>query len=208
MSKNITDQTLALAGITQAAAQVDGIARRGQYDRDALETSLQSLFITDPDQSAEVYGGVHGVRAGLQGLCAQLGNDPKQRNIEQTRYVIALLHLERKLSRQGEMLERISQGLEQTRRQVEHFELTHPSVIASLADIYTESISNLAPRIMVRGEQGHLNVPDNANRIRALLLAGIRSAVLWRQCGGSRLRLLFGRKAYLEQARRLLSQVS
>lgn len=204
MSKTITDQTLALAGITQAVAQVDSIARRGAFDRDAFETSLGSLFLTEPDSTEEVYGGVQGVRPGLEGLRTQLGNDPKLRNIEQTRYLIALLHLERKLGKRRDMLDHIGRGLENTRRQIEHFELNHPTVIASVADLYTETISNLAPRIMVRGEQGYLNVPDNANRIRALLLAGIRSAVLWRQSGGSRLKLLFRRRAYLEETQRLL----
>lgn len=204
MSRTITDQTLALAGITQAVIQVDSIARRGSYDRDAFETSLQSLFVTDPGSTAEVYGGIGGVRAGLEGLRTQLGNDPKQRNIEQTRYLIALLHLERKLGKRSDMLDRISRGLDNTRRQIEHFELNHPTVIASVAELYSQTISNLAPRIMVRGEQGHLNVPDKADKIRALLLAGIRSAVLWRQSGGSRLKLLFKRRAYLEETHRLL----
>lgn len=204
MSKTVTDQTLALAGVTQAVSQVDGIARTGVLDAAAFETSLQSLFVTSPERTEDVYGGVPGVRLGLEGLRTQLGNDPKQRNIEQTRYLIALLHLERKLSRRRDMLEQIRQGLDNTRRQIEHFEINHPTVIASLADLYTNTISNLAPRIMVRGEQGHLNVTENANKIRALLLAGIRSAVLWRQSGGSRLKLLFRRRAYLEEALQLL----
>jgi len=205
MSKTIKDQTLALAGVTQAVSQVDSIARHGTYDQEAFETALQSLFVTDPDATEEVYGGVAGVRTGLQVLRTQLGNDPKQRNVEQTRYLIALLHLERKLAKRGDMLDTISGGLDNARRQIEHFELIHPSVIASLADVYANTVSNLAPRIMVRGEHGHLNAAENANKIRALLLAGIRSAVLWRQSGGSRLKLLFKRKAYLEQAQRLLS---
>jgi high frequency lysogenization protein len=45
----------------------------------------------------------------------------------------------------------------------------------------------LSPRIMVNGDPAHLNNPENANRIRALLLAGIRAAMLWRQSGGGRL---------------------
>jgi high frequency lysogenization protein len=208
MSKTITDQTLALAGVTQAVSQVDNIARTGISDSEAFATSLHSLFVTDPDRTEDVYGGVQGVRPGLNGLRTQLGNDPRQRNIEQTRYLIALLHLERKLSKRPDMLEQIGRGLDNGRRQVEHFEITHPSVIASLADLYTKTISNLAPRIMVRGEEGHLNVTENADKIRALLLAGIRSAVLWRQSGGSRLKLLFRRRAYLEEAMRLLRQGS
>jgi high frequency lysogenization protein len=47
---------------------------------------------------------------------------------------------------------------------------------------------------MVQGDPRHLHAPDNQNRIRALLLAGIRAAWLWRQVGGSRWKILLGRK--------------
>ena len=60
---------------------------------------------------------------------------------------------------------------------------------------------------MVHGAQIHLAKPDNANRIRALLLAGIRAARLWRQSGGSRLRLLLRRKLLLQEARRTLASL-
>ena len=72
--------------------------------------------------------------------------------------------------------------------------ITFVNILAGLADIYSTTISTLSPRIMVRGEPLHLQNPENINRIRALLLAGIRSAMLWRQCGGRRLQILLGRK--------------
>ena len=43
-----------------------------------------------------------------------------------------------------------------------------------------------------------------AAKVRATLLAGIRSAVLWRQSGGNRWQLIFGRRKIIEQAGRLL----
>ena len=61
---------------------------------------------------------------------------------------------------------------------------------------------------MVNGSQVHLNNPENANRIRALLLAGIRAAILWRQSGGSRWKLLVQRNALLREARSLLAQAA
>jgi high frequency lysogenization protein len=45
---------------------------------------------------------------------------------------------------------------------------------------------------MVKGEPTRLTETGVANQIRALLLAAMRSAVLWRQCGGTRLGLLLG----------------
>ncbi len=59
----------------------------------------------------------------------------------------------------------------------------------------------------MQGEPALLKNAEVANRIRALLLAGIRAAVLWRQVGGSRLKLLFGRKRIVQGARMALSMV-
>ena len=65
------------------------------------------------------------------------------------------------------------------------------------------TVSTLGPRIIVRGDPALLARPESANRIRALLLAGIRAAVLWRQCGGTRVGLILGRRRLLEAARGL-----
>lgn len=66
-------------------------------------------------------------------------------------------------------------------------------MVARLADIYSNTISQLCSRIMIKGDQAHLSNVDNAAKIRALLLAGIRAALLWRQAGGDRWKLIFSR---------------
>ena len=58
---------------------------------------------------------------------------------------------------------------------------------------------------MVKGEPPHLQNPDNINKIRALLLAGIRSAMLWRQVGGLRRHIIFNRRKLLTITHRLLA---
>ena len=60
---------------------------------------------------------------------------------------------------------------------------------------------------MVNGDPVHLNNSENANRIRALLLAGIRAATLWRQSGGGRLTLLLRRNPLLLETRMLLARL-
>lgn len=205
MSKTLNDRTLALAGAFQAIHLVSQVARRGLVDTLQFEASINSLFVTDPGTTLDVYGdSIQNLREGLIVLRNQLGGDASQRDVELTRYLIALLHLERKLSKRRDLLNIISKGLEKTAKQAEHFSNTHANVIASLADIYVNTISTLTPRIMVSGEHGHLQNPDNANKVRALLLAGMRSAVLWRQSGGNRLQLLFQRHAIRSEAERLL----
>lgn len=188
------ERTLALAGVFQAAALVKQVAREGAAEpKDALESSLGSLFEFDSATTADVFGGIRGVFHGLNVLRQQLDPGSKTRDLEITKYAVSLLQLERKLSRNPRMLETISRELEAARNPVEYFSLTHTNVIARLAEIYSSTLSTLGSRIMVSGEPTLLAQQDKADTIRAVLLAGIRSAVLWRQLGGSRLRLIFGR---------------
>ena len=81
----------------------------------------------------------------------------------------------------------------------------HPLLVEKLAELYSRTISTLTPRIMVSGEHGHLANPAIAARVRAALLAGIRSAVLWRQLGGRRWQLLLRRGRIARAAADLLT---
>jgi len=117
--------------------------------------------------------------------------------------------LERKLSKRRDLFDAIGKGIANAQRQVDHFHsYVHDSVIGNLAETYLKSISTLTPRIMVKGENNHLMDQANADKVRTLLLAGIRSAVLWSQSGGARWQLLFKRRAYLHEAKRLLQIAS
>lgn len=203
MSQSITNQTLALAAVFQAAVQVQRVAHEGRVEPEGFEALLRSVLTAQVENSEQAYGGVTPLHEGLRALVANIG-DAQKRDVEQTRYVITLLHLERKLAKRRDLLETISKGIDNARRQVEHFSLTHESVIAGLADLYANTISGLTPRIMVSGEHGYLNQSENANRVRALLLAGMRGAILWRWSGGGRFKLLFNRRRYFEEAQRLL----
>jgi len=65
---NQTQQTIALAGIAQAAFLVDQLAQYGLAAQDKLSTCLESLFITNPSSTVEVYGRIDNLRLGLQRL--------------------------------------------------------------------------------------------------------------------------------------------
>ena len=103
-----------------------------------------------------------------------------------------------------DLQQRIREGIGQAAERRELFGLTHDNLVAGLAETYSNTLSLLQPRIMVRGEPHLLNITENANLIRALLLSGVRSAVLWHQCGGGRWRLLLGRRRLIAEAQRLL----
>ena len=207
MSYTIEDKTIALAGVYQAAHLVQQIARNGQAPGGAVESSLETLFKFDSENVADVYGGLIGVNTGLKTLINQMSAENNKQDMDITRYVVSILHLEKKLKKNKAMTEHIASSLEKAKNQMEYFSLTHENVLANLGNIYQETISTLLPRIMIQGEQNYLSQQNNANKIRGLLLAGIRSAVLWRQCGGNRLQFLLGRKKYLNTAQELIKRI-
>jgi high frequency lysogenization protein len=206
MSHSDLDRVTALAGIYQAVNCVMRIARQGAADTDLMEPCIYSLLQIDADDVSAVYGAPGAVANGARQIIAQLTGQPS-RNLDLTRYVVLLMRLERTLSKHPDLLARIGEGIEAAQAKQAHFALLHPNLLAHLAEIYSTTISSLQPRIIVRGDPQHLRNPDNQNRVRALLLAGIRSAMLWRQVGGNRWQILLRGKQILASARRYLDLV-
>jgi high frequency lysogenization protein len=102
------------------------------------------------------------------------------------------------------MMDVIGSRLDKSRQQAEHFSKNHENVIAGLAEIYSDTISTFSFRIQVLGEYRHLQQTRIANQIRTLLFAGIRSAVLWRQLDGRRLKIILHRNKIARIAEQLL----
>jgi len=201
------DRLIALAGIYQAALCVRQIARQGSVDTDLMEPCLYGLFQTDAESVAAVFGGEAKVAPGMRALLSQLtGKEP--RDLELTRYLVSLLKLERVLAGRPVMVRNIADGIAAASEKLEDLHLLHPELLATLGELYAGTISLLGPRIMVQGEPIYLKNEDNQARIRALLLAGIRAAWLWRQVGGSRWQILIKRRRLLEEARDYLRQIS
>lgn len=204
----IENQTLALAGIFQACWQVRELAWEGRWDESRLSASLGSVFKIDSHDVEDIYGSRQHLYKGLSVLRGQLGGDEQSRDMEVSRYMATLLQLESRLNKRADLLGEIHDSIVRASPALEQFPLSHPNIAARLADIYSRTISSLTPRVMVNGSPLHLNDEDTAARIRALLLAGMRSAVLWRQCGGSRLRLLFRRGKYLQCSEQMLHRMA
>lgn len=207
MKHNKRDQTLALAGVFQAASLVQKIANTGLANSAVIESSIESLFKFDADTVEQVFGSLAGVSTGVKMLKEQLTFSKEKHSIDITRYVITLLVLEKKLSRNKNMLDKISSSLSEIQTSLEFFSLMHANIFAKLGALYKETISTLGPKIVVNGEQTYLSNENNADKVRAILLAGIRSAVLWRQCNGSRWQIIFGRKHYLNECNIILSEM-
>lgn len=201
---NLDLQAMALAGIYEAAVQVEKLATQGLKDKASFDVLLNSLFIQNPDRAEDVYSS--SLENGFTSLIQFLQHG-RRKGSHADRYVHGLLYLQKKLSSSPSMLSTIGQRLDAARSQVDHFGLDHENVIANLASVYSDTISTFNFRIQVMGEMTYLQQTRIANQIRALLLAGIRSATLWRQLGGNRWQFIFKRQKLLASAEHQLYQI-
>ena len=198
-------RVIALAGMFQAIALVRAIALRGGCDAPAMKQSLASVFRIDADSPADVFDGVGNLRLGLETLIAQLDEHDK-RDVAMTAMAVSVLRLERSLAGRPEVLQTLRDQIQGMAGLAAQAEAGQVDLAAQLARLYTDSLSRLKPRIMVEGNPQFLNQSTQVNQIRALLLAAVRAAVLWRQLDGSQLRLLFRRRQYAMLARGLLAR--
>jgi high frequency lysogenization protein len=199
----IEQQAVALAGVAQAARLVDQLSKTGSYPIEFLEPSIHSLFEFDADSVVDVYGGLPGVRLGLQNLSSLLANRQEDENRDVVRYVFSMLYLERKFSADSGMMSVVHSRLQHASFKAEHFAGHVNDICHSISGIYQDTLSKLRFRIKVTGSAQHLQDTQNADIIRALLLAGVRAAFLWRQLGGRRWKLLLQRKKLLAASQNL-----
>jgi high frequency lysogenization protein len=201
----MNQQILALAGVFQASELVRQAANHGTWSGYAANSCLDSLFRMEADSPADVYGGKDHLRLGLETMLSVLGGE--ERHAETLQTVVGLLQLQNRFLADKDLQQRVGETLEaiaEVGPELEEHERQDQQA-REIAELYTESISRLTPRIVVHGRPQYLQNPRTVSWIRTLLFAGLRSAVLWRQLGGGRFNLLFGRKKMLEDAHRILN---
>lgn len=203
-SRHSSPQILALAGVFQATELVRQAAKHGTWSGYAATASLDSLFRLESDSVEAIFGSRERLRLGLETLVGVLSGEDVHGDTLQ--HAVALLQLQRKFTKNGVMMNTVGEGLE--RIETETAELEEPTReerrAEQVAQLYTETISTLTPRVVVNGNPRHLQNPRTVAWIRTLLFAGLRSAVLWGQLGGGRFNLLFGRRKLLAQTEALL----
>jgi high frequency lysogenization protein len=202
MARQQQEQVLALAGIAQVARLVDQISKTGSYPPEYLIPVINSLFEFDADSTEAVYGGAGNLKLGLQNLASLLASSPAETG-DVTRYVFSIIYLERKFAANPGMMSVVHTRLEHTQFKSDYFVNNIHDVCRSLSGIYQDTLSTMPYRIKVNGSAQQLENTTNADLIRALLLAGVRSAFLWRQLGGRRWRLLFQRRKLMRIAQSL-----
>ena len=201
----LENQTLALAGMFQAATLVNELAMHGACEATEFECSFNSLFTIDAESTREALGDVTCLSRGFTALGDYLGgeNHSPGRNIAY--YLLSMLKLSSQILREEDLSEKLLKGLQRIETDRVDFDMNRHSVMHKIDGLYQDCISGLSPRIIVRGEQSYLRNNDNAAKVRVLLLAGIRAAVLWQQLGGNRWSLFWSRKKYVATARKFLS---
>ena len=195
---------MALAGLLQCSQQVTLLARQGLWNEPTARSCIYSLFQMDADSVIDIYGNIQSLKPGLRHLLGVLQKNIDRADIETTRYAVGLLHLERKLKKHSSMLNRISQQLYATSNEFDISQINNDDLIARIASTYVQTISSISPKIQVEGSRRYLSQETTVNRVRAMLFSGMRSAVLWRQLGGSRWKLIFQRRRMMSDARYLL----
>ncbi len=193
MSK-LNNQILALAGVLQSATLVDQLASSGSCDTKGSSASLASILSTST-KVEEVFDAQSQLSIGMKALRIALG---KQTKSIQTVvfYALSLINLEKKLMKNPALLDTITTEINALNKQ-DFFEITHGNSIARLGELYKNTLGELNPRIMVKGEQTYLSNTRTANHIRALLLSGIRAVSLWKSQGGKTWHLVVNKRRML-----------
>lgn len=208
MAKNYYDITLALAGICQASLMVQKLAHEGTFNEQDGKTMVDSLTNMNPSTTLDVFGNDEAnLKTGLTALLGMLTGGNSGISAEMTRYMLSIMALERRLSKDDNAMNQLGQRIEQFERQASYFEPMSEGVFNALAGIYVDVVSPAGPRIQVTGSPDILKNTVVQAKVRATLLAGIRCAVLWQQVGGSRLQLMFSRNRLSNQAKQILSHL-
>lgn len=195
MNPSFPDRVLALAGLVQSLAQVRRIAEHGQSDPSAAKTVLDSVFRIDAPSTEAVYGRSGALAPGLRVLREYF--DKQTRDDALLRLALSVLQLERRFAGQPDMVKAVGDGIARIAPRAEA-DSAHPDVLNALGGLYAETLSQLRPKVMVQGNPHYLAQPAVVAEIRALLLAAVRSAVLWRQLGGSYWDFMLSRRAMRE----------
>jgi high frequency lysogenization protein len=151
-----------------------------------------------------VFGGVAKTRLGTETMLAVLQGD--NRYSESLAYTVGLLQIEKKFRRAERMQQEVGTQLERISKIGAELEQHEREDLQAhdIAALYSNTISKLSPRIVVNGRPQYLKSERTVDWVRTLLMAGLRSAILWSQLGGGRFELMFGRKNLIREAESLL----
>ena len=211
---DIKSETIALAALFQCCTQIQRIATTGYFDERAVASVIRSLIVTDPKTIDDIYQESDLV-VGFKQILDSYGKGDMSKapdTIVITKMALKLITLAHNVEGNDKVFNRMSDEIDALTRAIT---TDHPDFLTFgntqvvnteenfhlFGSLYQSIISPNFAKLIIYGEERCLREVSNQEKIRALLLAGIRAVILWRQVGGRRRFLVFRRKAILEYAR-------
>jgi high frequency lysogenization protein len=210
MSQLNRDKTLALAAIFQAAGLANELARKGSTDSSVEAFLTQTVLVMDTDNISEIYPSIDGLKPGLRWLegCLLEQGRGLQNAGEIIRIALGVIQVEGQFNEHEGVQNTLRTRLENINRQrVMNPDMSSTELNNLLGSAYVDSLGQLRFRVQIRGDAKQLQAPGMAERIRAILLAGVRAAWLWRRLGGRRWHLIFTRGQILREIREIAKSV-
>ncbi|POS81720.1 hypothetical protein EPUL_005912, partial [Erysiphe pulchra] len=180
----------------QSALLVQQLAYQSTCEEQPFRILLHSLLDLKPTSVQAVYSNaLVNLKIGLETLQKILNvSVGEERGAELARYTLGLMVLERKLNRNHYAQNKLSRCIGALQPKLLNLDILSETIVSAIAHIYVDVISPLGLRIQVTGVPTILQNSQIQDKVRAVLLAGIRFAVLWKQVGGGRLQLMFSRR--------------
>ncbi len=214
---HLAHRGIALAALLQAADLVHRLASHGQIPdssfllmRDTLfrfdVATLSDIYLTHENlldieaHQLEIPAAIRqNLHAGLRIYEQIFEKDNSREYGHCIRYCMALIQLEKHFHNHNTMQNQVRTSLENLSKE----SLSDTEINAAISELYVDSLATLPFRIQILGKVEFLKNTRNEHRIRVLLFAGLRAAMLWRQSGGRRWHFLFA-KGSVKEALRLI----
>ncbi|NVK30516.1 MAG: DUF489 family protein [Gammaproteobacteria bacterium] len=185
MSNHFDEQLLSLGACALCVEQAHRVANSGVYDTSLADTLLNSVLEQTPSSLSVLYD--DRVEQFGKRLLKNLFMEPDGRTKAIAAPLMQMLQVSKVVAQRSTVngpLGNAISTLAAELTEVEEFD--QPVIYQSYAKIYSDHVSGLKPRVMIQGKQQHLQSEENVQKIRTLLLCGLRAAVVWRQYGGRR----------------------
>lgn len=216
-------RVMALASVLQCAQLIDRIARTGTFQQQEVSGLQSPLFVLDPRSNADVYQDPKELLPGLTLIETLASGGALREHQLVVQYCVKMLRLADTVRGDATLADQIRRGISAIQlanpkpesAEADGGELAAAqnadesaidTISRALALVYRDTLSNVPRPIQIQGAAAALREPANAAAIRSLLLAGVRSALFWRQLGGRRWQLLLSRRRLAFTAARLKRQ--
>lgn len=186
MSRNDREraQALSLCALLDCLTAVRELATQGRTDLARRSPLLDAILDFDGAEPATLYGPAFDFAPGARAGAAMFSRTFTQSD-ELLRLAAEIIALSSRLRQSASAGAKLQTALQTAIRQRDAFGISHDYTVQSFAQAYVDGVAPLGARIMVSGDPTWLKQERVAAQIRALLLAAMRAAILWRHLGGS-----------------------